>query len=105
MACHVVVEGDGDWEALPPAPGRRGIEELLGVDDVEVAANVLNLTLEEPHVVRRYELARRVPCTLLDAVVHEGDARFPCGEPKEQHGGDAERDTDRAGDEALDALG
>jgi hypothetical protein len=105
MACQVVVERDGNGEALPAAPGRRGVEQALGGNDVEVAANVSNLTLEEPYLVRWDELASRIAGALVDAVVHERGARLPCGEPEEEHSRDAERDTDGTGDEALSALG
>jgi len=73
---EIVVERDGDREALPPPPGTRSLLQLRRGDHGEVPTEESNLPLEQSEPVRGHELPPGIPSVQRDAVVEERDARL-----------------------------
>ena len=104
VAREVVVERDRSRKPLPAPAASHRVEQPVGRDDVVVPGDVSNLPLEEPGLVRRDELARRIARTPIHTVVHERNAGLAAREPEDEH--EAERDgrADEAGQRTRHAL-
>ena len=84
VAREVVIEGDRRGKPLPAPAASHRVEQPVGRDDVVVPGDVPNLPLEEPGLVRRDELARRIARTPIHTVVHERNARLAARKPEER---------------------
>lgn len=97
---EVVVECDSDREALPASPLEDRLDELLGSYQAVRGAEVQDVGFEACDRVRGDELARGIPRTLGEPVVHECDPRSPTGRAQQKNEDARERMEDERASEA-----
>lgn len=104
VAREIVVERDGDGEALATTPRGHRVEQPVRRHHAVVADEVSQLALEQADLVRRHELASGVTRTAIHTVVHQRDAGLATRQPQEEHERDAHGHAHDPRDGPHDAL-